>query len=28
MSVKECYLMVFRREMTDPKKVGERKVVK
>lgn len=27
MSVKECYLMVFRREMTDPKKVGERKVV-
>ena len=28
MSVTECYLMVFRREMTDPKKVGERKVVK
>lgn len=27
MSVKECYLMVFRREMPDPKKVGERKVV-
>jgi hypothetical protein len=27
MSVEECYIMVFRREMTDPATVGERSVV-
>jgi hypothetical protein len=27
MSVEECYLIVFRRAMTDPARVGERSVV-
>jgi hypothetical protein len=27
MSVKECYLVVFRRKMTKPEKVGERSVI-
>jgi Holliday junction resolvase-like predicted endonuclease len=27
MSVKECYLLVFRRKMEDPEKVGERSIV-
>lgn len=27
MSVSECYLMVFRREMTDPEQVGQRSLV-
>jgi Holliday junction resolvase-like predicted endonuclease len=27
MSMSECYLMVFRREMTDPEQVGQRSLV-